>query len=143
MFPGSGPCSRVGGAHREQMRREMRAWRPRCRIAVPAYREYEAGLKLSKGYQDIDQFEKDQPSLYMAIRTYLDANELICIGINHKAFDQRVCYGFCYNILNKARSDGAEIINHARKPVDDGHTYVHILNVHPGWQRPGNEKWRR
>jgi hypothetical protein len=35
---------------------------------LAAYREYEAGLKISKGYKDIDQFEKDQPSLYMAVR---------------------------------------------------------------------------
>jgi hypothetical protein len=110
---------------------------------LAAYREYEAGLKLSKGYQDIDQFEKDHPDLYMAVRTYLDANELICIGINHKAFDQRVCYGFWYNILNKARTDGAEIINHARKPADGGHTYDHTLDVHARWQGSGNEKWRR
>jgi hypothetical protein len=110
---------------------------------LAAYREYEAGLKSSKGYQDIDQFEKDQPHLYMAVRAYLDANELICIGINHKAFDQRVCYGFWYNILNKARTDGAEIINHARKPADGGHTYDHILDVHARWLRSGNEKWRR
>jgi Domain of unknown function (DUF4760) len=110
---------------------------------LAAYREYEVGLKLSKKYQDIDQFERDHPSMYMAVRAYLDANELICIGINQRAFDQRVCYGFWYNILNKARTEGAEIIDHARKPADGGHTYDHILSVHERWLRPGNESWRK
>jgi hypothetical protein len=61
----------------------------------------------------------------------------------HKAFDQRVCYGFWYNILKKACTQGAEIISHARKPDDGGHTYDHILMVNERWQRGGNEKWRR
>jgi hypothetical protein len=69
---------------------------------LAAYRDYVAGLKLSKQYGCINDFEKDHPGEYMAVRTYLDVNELICIGINNKAFDQRVCYGFWYNILNKA-----------------------------------------
>ena len=41
---------------------------------LTAYRDFEVGLKASKQYQDIDQFEKDHPSKYMAVRTYLDAN---------------------------------------------------------------------
>jgi hypothetical protein len=61
---------------------------------LTANRDFEAGLKSSKDYQDVDKFENDHPSKYMAVRTYSDANALICIGINHKAFDQRVCYGF-------------------------------------------------
>jgi hypothetical protein len=109
---------------------------------LTAYRDYVAGLSASKKYQDIDQFEKNDPTSYMAVRMYLDVNELICIGINHGAFDQRVCYGFWYNILNKARSEGADIINHARQPADGGHTYDHILSVSDRWRRPGNEWWR-
>jgi Domain of unknown function (DUF4760) len=110
---------------------------------LTAYREYEAALKKSKQYLDMDQFEKDDPDGYMAVRTYLDVNELICIGINRKAFDQRVCYGFWNGILNKARTEGAEIISHARKPTDGGHRYDHILSVNERWQRPGNENWRK
>jgi hypothetical protein len=110
---------------------------------LTAYRDYVAGLKLSRNYSSIDNFEEDNPAAYSAVRTYLDVNELICIGINHKAFDQRVCYGFWYNILNKARTAGAGIIDHARKSVDGEHTYDHILSVNGRWQQPGNEKWRR
>lgn len=108
-----------------------------------AYRDYVAGLSASKKYSDMDQFEKNDPTSYMAVRMYLDVNELICIGINHGAFDQRVCYVFWYNILNKARTEGADIIDHARKPTDGGHTYDHILTVSDRWRRPGNERWRR
>jgi Domain of unknown function (DUF4760) len=83
---------------------------------LTAYREYVEGLELSKQYDNIDQFKKDNQKTYWAVRTYLDVNELICIGINHKAFDQRVCYGFWYGILNKARTEAAEIIDHVRQP---------------------------
>jgi hypothetical protein len=102
---------------------------------LTAYREYVEGLELSKQYNNIDQ--------YWAVRTYLDVNELICIGINHKAFDQRVCYGFWVGILNKARTEGVDIIDHVRKSVDGAHTYDHILSVNERWQKPGREKWRR
>jgi hypothetical protein len=57
--------------------------------------------------------------------------------------DQRVCYGFWYGILNKARTEGAEIIEHVRSRVDGAHTYDHILSVNNRWQKPGREKWRR
>jgi hypothetical protein len=54
-------------------------------------------------------------------------NELICIGINHKAFDQRVCYGFWHGILVRAQTEGAEIIKHARELANGAHTYDHIF----------------
>ena len=75
---------------------------------LTAYRDYVEGLELSRQHETIDQFRKEDPKAYWAVRTYLDANELICIGINHKAFDQRVCYGFWYGVLNKARTKRRE-----------------------------------
>jgi Domain of unknown function (DUF4760) len=97
---------------------------------VKAYRAYEDGLEKSKQYKDIAQFYNAEIEVYRAVRTYLDVNELICIGINSEAFDQRVCYGFWHGILNKARTEGAAIIDHARNLPDGGETrYEHILNV--------------
>jgi Domain of unknown function (DUF4760) len=110
---------------------------------LTAYQDYVDGLEVAKQYNDVDQFKKAEAKAYGAVRTYLDVNELICIGINHKAFDQRVCYGFWYNILDRARTEGSKIIDHARTPVDGAHTYDHILSVNDRWRRPGNEKWRR
>jgi hypothetical protein len=50
-----------------------------------AYRDYVAGLKTSKQYSSTDKFEQDNPAAYSAVRTYLDVNELIWRGINHKS----------------------------------------------------------
>lgn len=111
---------------------------------VKAYRAYEDGLEKSKQYQDIDQFQNTEIEAYRAVRTYLDVNELICIGIAREAFDQRVCYGFWHGILNKASTEGAAIIDHARNLPDcGGRRYEHILSVNERWQREGNEKWRK
>jgi hypothetical protein len=110
---------------------------------VTAFHDYIDGLEAAKQYTDIDLFKKADPKSYRAVRTYLNVNELICIGINHKAFDQRVCYGFWSDVLNTARTEGAKIIDDARAPVDGVHTYDHILSVNDRWQRSGNEKWRR
>jgi hypothetical protein len=113
------------------------------REMLTAYQQYEAVLEKSKRYQNIDQFKESEAEAYWAMRTYLDVNELICIGINREAFDQRVCYGFWHGILYKARTEGAAIIDHARKPPDGERRYEHILSVNERWRRPGNEKWRR
>ena len=110
---------------------------------VKAYRAYEDGLEKSKQYQDIDHFQKADIEAYRAVRTYLDVNELICIGIERKAFDQRVCYGFWHGVLNRARTEGAAIIDHARAAPEGGErTYEHILSVNERWKRQGDEKWR-
>jgi Domain of unknown function (DUF4760) len=110
---------------------------------VKAFRAYEDGLDKAKQFGDISQFQHAEKESYSAVRTYLDINELICIGINSEAFDQRVCYGFWHGILNKAGTEGAAIIEHARNLPDGGkRRYEHILKVNERWQRPGNEKWR-
>jgi Domain of unknown function (DUF4760) len=100
---------------------------------LAAYRNYENGLKALKQYPSIDTFAEKEPENYMAVRVYLDVNELICIGINQRVFDQRVCYGFWSNILKVATTQGKGIIEHARKPEDFGHTYDHILEVSKRW----------
>jgi Domain of unknown function (DUF4760) len=110
---------------------------------LTAFHDYMDGLEAAKQYTDIDQFKTADPKSYRAVRTYLNVNELICIGINHKAFDQRVCYGFWSDVLNTARAEGAKIIDDARAPIDCAHTYDHILSVNERWQKPGREKWRR
>jgi hypothetical protein len=53
---------------------------------VKAYRAYEDGLEKSKRYKDIAQFYNAEIEVYRAVRTYLDVNELICIGINQRSF---------------------------------------------------------
>lgn len=100
---------------------------------LAAYRAYEDALQVSKNYASADEFSTSAPDQYMAIRVYLDVNELICIGINNKVFDQRVCYGFWYTILNVAVTKGKQVIEYARQPEDLGHTYDHILKVHRRW----------
>jgi hypothetical protein len=105
---------------------------------LAAYRAYEDGLKASKEYSSVDAFAEKEGDKYMAVRVYLDVNELICIGINRKVFDQRVCYGFWANILRVATTQGKAIIEHARKPEDFGHTYDHILAVSARWS---GRKW--
>jgi len=53
---------------------------------LKAYLEYEDGLRESTSYPSADDFSKAEPEKYMAVRVYLDVNELICIGINNKDF---------------------------------------------------------
>lgn len=112
---------------------------------LKAYRAYKAGLKASEKFASADEFAENNYEEYMAVRQYLDVNELICIGINQNVFDQRVCYGFWSNILSDAAAKGAEIIQHARKPQDGGHNYDHILDVRKRWAgRPRFwQCWRR
>jgi hypothetical protein len=112
---------------------------------LDAYREYERALEVSKQYPTVAEFVEADYDKYMAVRVYLDANKLICIGINQKAFDQRVCYGFWANILEKAATEGMPIIQYARQRNADGHHYDHILKVTERWNKPARfwHRWRK
>jgi hypothetical protein len=109
-----------------------------------AYQKYKDALEASKKSPSIEQFKQSEPDKYWEIRTYLDINELICIGVNEKVFHQRVCYGFWYNILRFSVTDGREVIEHARGQEGDERTYDEILNVSTRWlgtRRPW-QLWR-
>lgn len=112
---------------------------------LKAYRDYEAGLEALEKCQSAAEFEQKEPQKYLDVRVYLDVNELICIGINQRVFDQRVCYGFWGGILRTAVRRGRAVIYHARAPDDGGHTYDHILDVHARWsgRRWPWQRWRR
>jgi hypothetical protein len=109
-----------------------------------AYGKYTEGLEASKQCSSIDHFKQKAPDKYQNIRTYLDINELICIGVNEKVFNQRVCYGFWYNILKFAATQGKEVIEHARSQEGEEGTYDEILKVSNRWlgtARPW-QRWR-
>lgn len=80
---------------------------------LAAYSGYTAALKKLEETNSIDDFSSTPE--YQSIRTYLDVNELISIGISRKVFDERVCYGFWYTILTTACRDAAKVIDHARR----------------------------
>jgi hypothetical protein len=101
------------------------------RETLAAYSSYKATLRKLEETTSIEVFSGTPE--YQSIRTYLDVNELISIGINHKVFDQRVCYGFWYTILTTACRDAAKVIGHARNQPNGKQTYEHLLLVNARW----------
>jgi hypothetical protein len=110
---------------------------------LAAYGGYAAALRNLEKVTSIEDFSRT--SEYQSIRTYLDVNELISIGINRKVFDQRVCYGFWRTILATACRDAAKVIDHARNQPNGEHTYDQLLRVNDRWTgRPRIwQRWRR
>src|SRR5579871_5749326 len=96
---------------------------------LQAYNEYIDALKQFKISNDISDLKSNHLRKYNAIRTYLDINELVCIGVNQKAFDQKVCYRFWGGILNRAATDAEAIIKDIRTEPGYEHTYDEILDV--------------
>ena len=89
----------------------------------------------------MDEFETAKSAEYQAVIVYLNTIELICVGINQKVSDQRVCYGYWMDILKLA--DAMPVIQYHR--VGDQKTYEHILAVSRRWN--GRhwiwQRWRR
>ncbi|MGC1860812.1 MAG: DUF4760 domain-containing protein [Methylocystis sp.] len=110
---------------------------------LAAYRAYTAALRNLETFTSIEDFALT--SEYQSIRTYLDVNELICIGINHKVFDEHICYGFWRTMLATACRDAAKVIDHARSQPNGEHTYDQLLHVNHRWTgRPRIwQTWRR
>lgn len=98
---------------------------------LAAYSGHIVALEKLKEATSIEDFSHTPH--YQSIRTHLDVNELISIGINRKVFDQRVCYGFWYTVLTTLCRDAAKVIEHARnQPYGDG-TYDQIKLVNARW----------
>lgn len=107
---------------------------------LAAYAGYTAALRKLKEAISMENFSGTPE--YQSIRTYLDVNELMSIGINQKVFDQRVCYGFWCTILTTACRDAAKVIDHARNQPNGEQTYDHLLLVNARWTgRP--QIWQR
>jgi hypothetical protein len=98
---------------------------------LAAYVGYAAALKKLEEATSIEEFSLT--SDYQLIRTYLDVNELISIGINRKVFDQRVCYGFWRTILTTACRDAKKVIDHVRNQPNGAQTYDQLLLVNARW----------
>jgi Domain of unknown function (DUF4760) len=109
---------------------------------LAAYRGYTAALKKLEEATSLKDFSV-KPE-YQSIRTYLDVNELISIGINRKVFDQRVCYEFRYTVLTTACRDAAKVIDHARNQPNGEQTYEHLLLVNARWTGSPRiwQRWR-
>jgi hypothetical protein len=109
---------------------------------LAAYSRYTAALEKLQGVSCIEDFACS--SEYQSIRTYLDINELIAIGINRKVFDQRVCYGFWYKVLTTACRDAEKVIAHARNQRGGEQTYDHLLLVNARWSGRTRiwQRWR-
>jgi len=99
-----------------------------------AYRGYTDGLIKLEEATSTEDFS--HTSDYKSIRTYLDVNELISIGINRKVFDERVCYGFWCTILTTTCCKAEEVIKHARNQQNGERTYDQLLRVNDRWTRP-------
>ena len=66
---------------------------------LDAFTKFKGGLKAAKDFTKMDEFETAKLAEYEAVALYLNTIELICVGINQKVFDQRVCYGYWMDIL--------------------------------------------
>lgn len=66
---------------------------------LDAFGDYKKGLKSANEFDTMDEFKSSNSADYDAVQIYLNTIELICIGINEKVFDQRVCYGFWMDVL--------------------------------------------
>lgn len=99
---------------------------------LEAYESYRGGLKALRN-ADLSDLSGELGDHYRCVRTYLDVSELLAIGINMKAFDDDVCYGFWYSILKRATADAKVVIQHARKEQGGDYTYEELLILVRRW----------
>jgi Domain of unknown function (DUF4760) len=112
------------------------------REMLAAYSGYDAALRNLEKVASIEDFSRTAE--YRSIRTYLDVNELISIGINRGVFDERVCYGFWRTILATACRDAAKVIDYARRQPNGEHTYDQLLLLNARWTCRSRfwQRWR-
>ncbi len=108
---------------------------------LDAYDSYRNDLKELES-ADIFNLPEHLREHYNAVRTYLNISELLAIGITKKAFDESVCYGFWYSIVQKATIDGSGVIQHARKEPRGEYTYEELPKLMKKWDKRSKRRFR-
>ena len=102
---------------------------------IEAFSAYESAVdELEKG-DSAEVFYKDNRRSYNAIRTYLNINELIAIGVNRKVFDEGVCFNFWSDLLIDVGKGSAKIIENDRKEEGDEEAYSDMLKLAKKWTK--------
>lgn len=105
------------------------------RTMLDAYSKYEEALEELDKANSIEGFCRDNREKCEAIRTYLNVNELIAIGINRKVFDEEVCFNFWSDLLVNIRHRSGEIIEKDRKEEGSGETYSDLIVLAERWAK--------
>jgi hypothetical protein len=99
-----------------------------------AFSNYQRSLKtLNAAPIDIAGFT--ETPYYEAIRTYLDINELIAVGIHKRIFDETICYEFWSGELLRCYPDSKSIIDYVRNQAGYEDYYEHLLQLNNEWQK--------
>lgn len=74
---------------------------------------------------------------YKEIRKFLNICELIAVGVNEKAFSNRVSYSYWGDILLRGYRDAERLINHVRRDAAEGtmHTYIDLERLCKKWKQ--------
>ena len=99
-----------------------------------AYRKFLDGVEQLGKATSIKEFSKTEP--YTDIRTYLNVHELMAVGIHNKIFDQRICYEFWVDEVDRAYRDTNQLINYVRSEPGCGETYTDLIQLHRRWMGP-------
>jgi Domain of unknown function (DUF4760) len=98
---------------------------------LQAYRKFNNGVEELEKATSIEEFSKTDS--YIDIRTYLNVHELIGVGIHNKIFDQRICYEFWVDELDRAYRETKPLINYIRSHPGCGETYTDLIRLHERW----------
>jgi hypothetical protein len=70
------------------------------------------------------------------IRQCLYIYELMAVGIHNKIFDQRICYDYWSDELNKAYNSAKSVIDFDRAQPGSGETYSDLIRLQKKWSGP-------
>jgi hypothetical protein len=96
-----------------------------------AYRKFIDGVEELKKATSIEEFSKT--GSYTDIRTYLNVHELMAVGIHNKIFNQRICYEFWSDELERAYRETKPLITYVRSHPGCGETYTDLIRLHERW----------
>lgn len=103
------------------------------RSMIDAFSAYERALEELDKAESAEALHKDSSESYNAIRTYLNINELIAIGVNRKVFDEGVCFNFWSDLLIHVYRSSAKVIEYDRKAEGDEEAYSDMIMLAKKW----------
>jgi hypothetical protein len=95
-----------------------------------------------KSSASIEEFAKTESCTDIHHCLYI--YELMAVGIHNKIFDQRICYEYWRDELNRAYNSAKEIIDYDRMQPGRADTYCDLIRLQKKWTGPHWiwQRWR-
>jgi hypothetical protein len=109
---------------------------------IKMYGAFSLALKELQKATSLLEFAESES--YEHVRAFLYILELMAVGIHNKIFDQKICYDYWGDVVERGYKETKPVIDSIRSQPGCGETYSDLIRLHNRWTGPHWiwQRWR-